>query len=137
MTVTPQPRRNRRLVRLLTGFLLLIIVGYLGISAYICSELTLTKRRPIVANPIADGLNVEDIAFRSGRDDVELRGWLLKAADDQGRIVIMVHGYNAARDDSSNGMYPVARGYVERNISVLMFDLRGCGESEGERFSLA
>ena len=137
MTALTRPRQNRRLVRLLTGFLLLIVVGYFGISAFITSELTLTKRRSIVANPVADGLNVEDVAFRSGRDDVELRGWLLKAADDQGRIVVMVHGHNAARDDSSNGMYPVAWGYVERNISVLMFDLRGCGESEGERFSLA
>ena len=129
-------RRPRRAIRWLIAALTLLVIGYFGISAYIASQLTLTIRRSVSANPAADGLPVEDIAFRSLRDDVTLRGWLLKAPADQGRVVVMVHGYNGVRDDRNSGMYGVARGLVERNISVLMFDLRGCGQSEGERFSL-
>jgi pimeloyl-ACP methyl ester carboxylesterase len=133
---TTSRRGRRRAVRWLSMLLALLLFGYFGISAYIASQLTLTVRRGLSANPAADGLQVEDIAFRSARDDVTLRGWLLKAPADQGRVVVMVHGYNGARDDVNNGMYPVARSLVERNISVIMFDLRGCGQSEGERFSL-
>ena len=132
----PPRRGRRRLIRRLSVLLALLLFGYFGIAAYITSQLTLTVRREISANPAADGLQVEDIAFRSARDDVTLVGWLLKAPADQGRVVVMVHGYNGARDDVNNGMYPVARSLVERNISVILFDLRGCGQSEGERFSL-
>lgn len=132
-----QQARPRRLIRVLIGLMLFSLVGYFGISAYITSQLTLTNRKPIRANPAADGLNVENIEFRSLTEDVTLRGWLLRADDDQGRLVVMVHGYNSNRADSGNGMYDVARGLLARNFSVLMFDLRGYGESDGERFSLA
>ncbi|HYF65861.1 MAG TPA: hypothetical protein VD886_23730, partial [Herpetosiphonaceae bacterium] len=79
------PRRGpRRALRRIVTLLALLVVGYFGISAYIASQLTLTNRRDISANPAADGLPVEDVAFRSLRDDVTLRGWLLKAPADQG-----------------------------------------------------
>ncbi|MBP8251894.1 MAG: alpha/beta fold hydrolase [Herpetosiphon sp.] len=135
MSRSPQLKK-RRWFRWLIALLALLVVAYFGISAYVVSELTKTTRRSFVANPRADGLNVEDVAFRSARDDVTLKGWLLKAPDDQGRVIVMVHGHNAARDDDKNGMYPVAQNYIKNNFSVLMFDLRGCGESEGDRFSL-
>ncbi len=132
----PRSRRGK-LLRILLILSLLLGVVYVGISAYMVDQLTLTTRRNVVNNPAADGLSFENISFRSRRDDVTLRGWLLKAADDQGRVVVMVHGYNSARDDENTGMYRVAKNLVERNFSVLMFDLRGYGQSQGERFSLA
>ncbi len=139
MTSSASKPRSRRgkLLRILLILTLLLGVVYIGISAYMVNQLTLTTRRSVVNNPAADGLSFENISFRSRRDDVTLRGWLLKAADDQGRVVIMVHGHNSARDDESTGMYRVAKHLVEQNFSVLMFDLRGYGQSEGERFSLA
>ena len=132
-----KPRfRRRRLLRWLIGATLLFALIYLGISAAMVQQLTLTTRRSVVNNPAISGLNFENIAFPSLHGDLTLRGWLLKADADQGRVVIMVHGHNAARDDDRSGMYRVAQALLEQHFSVLMFDLRGCGQSEGERFSL-
>jgi alpha-beta hydrolase superfamily lysophospholipase len=129
--------RRGKFVRILLVVALLLTVSYLGISAYMVEQLPRTTRRCVVNNPAADALNFENISFRSLRDDLTLRGWLLKADADEGRVVIMVHGYNGARDDENNGMYRVAQALLAQHFSVLMFDLRGCGQSEGDRFSLA
>lgn len=139
-TPDPESRRRpaqRRALRFILLLSLIAMIGYLGISAYMVNQLTLTERRGIVNNPAADDMNFENVEFRSLPDNLLLRGWLFKADNDQGRIVIMVHGYNVARDDENTGMYSVAQGLLRRNFSVLLFDLRGSGQSEGDRFSLA
>ncbi len=73
MSRSPQLKK-RRWFRWLIALLALLVVAYFGISAYVVSELTKTTRRSFVANPRADSLNVDDVAFRSARDDVTLKG---------------------------------------------------------------
>jgi len=47
----------------------------------------------------------------------------------------MVHGGEQHRADPSIGMLDIASGLVEHGYNVLMFDLRGHGESDGNRMS--
>jgi len=47
----------------------------------------------------------------------------------------MVHGAGGQRADSSIGMLDIASGLVKHGYNVLMFDLRGHGESDGNRMS--
>lgn len=134
----PARRSRRRRILALTGFTIaLMLLAYLGVSAYVASALTLTERQPLTYDPRAAGMEVEDVTFPSLGDNLLLSGWLLKAPDDQGRLIIMVHGHNSARDNKGAGLFFIAQGLVERGFSVLSFDLRGYGASEGERFSLA
>ncbi|HEY1011137.1 MAG TPA: alpha/beta fold hydrolase [Herpetosiphonaceae bacterium] len=139
MTVShPAKRPRRRRILILTAFTVaLLLFAYLGVSAYAAHALTLTERQPITADPRAAGMDVEDVTFRSLGGELLLSGWLLKAPADQGRLVIMVHGHNSSRDNRGVGLFSIAQGLVERGFSVLSFDLRGYGLSEGERFSLA
>ncbi len=135
--MTAQRSRWRRwLVRGGLALLLVLVVGYFGVAAYVASQLTLTQRHALESDPQADGLNVEDVTFSSYGDDTQLSGWLLHADDDQSRVIVMVHGYNSGRDDPNTGLYPLAQGLLEQHFSVLMFDLRGYGSSAGDRFSL-
>jgi alpha-beta hydrolase superfamily lysophospholipase len=63
-----------------------------------------------------------------------LRGWFLLAANSD-RVIIMVHSAGANRADASIGALDIAAGLVAHGFNVLMFDLRGCGESDGDMVS--
>ncbi len=53
----------------------------------------------------------------------------------QGPAVIMVHGNGQNRFDPSIGTMDIASGLVAHGYNVLMFDLRGYGESDGSTVS--
>jgi dipeptidyl aminopeptidase/acylaminoacyl peptidase len=67
-------------------------------------------------------------------DGLKLSGWFLPSTDNES-VIIMVHGNESNRDDQSVGMLDIASELVSHGYNVLMFDLRGCGESEGDMVS--
>jgi alpha-beta hydrolase superfamily lysophospholipase len=75
------------------------------------------------------GLALEDVSFRSA--DGLLRGWL-----GRGRAgapaVVLVHGYRGSREE----MTPWAEFLLRAGYTVLLFDTRGCGQSEGRAVGL-
>jgi dipeptidyl aminopeptidase/acylaminoacyl peptidase len=84
--------------------------------------------REAVGPPI--GLpNVESIAFQS-RDGVQIHGWYVAPRNKS--LVILVHGYGGNRSQ----LLPEARALVRTGYGVLLFDLRGHGESGGDRTTL-
>jgi fermentation-respiration switch protein FrsA (DUF1100 family) len=89
---------------------------------------------PVEENPADLGLGYEDIEFTSREDSLTLRGWYL-SAEDGDSIIIMVHGGEMHRADPSIGMLDIAAALVKSDYNVLMFDLRGHGESDGDRMS--
>lgn len=115
------------------AFLFVAAGAYVGIAMYVGSVSTKVERVPVNENPADLGLEYKDIEFKS-RDGLNLRGWLLPSRDD-GRVIIMAHGGEMHRADPTIGMLDIAAALVEHNYSVLMFDFRGHGESEGERMS--
>jgi pimeloyl-ACP methyl ester carboxylesterase len=141
-------RRPRRLPipwRLALGALLtaaLLALAYLGICTYVAITLTRPERKPITVDPHTFGLEVENVTFTSQPDHLQLRGWLLSRpgtpapTGPAAHLIILVHGRNGTRDDPGIGLVPIAAALVQQGYPVLTFDLRGHGESAGNRFSL-
>src|SRR6266568_1953493 len=119
----------RRLVALIVAGMVFV---YGGVSVYAANEFTRTERRPPeIAAAVGVGVPYEDVSFRSS-DGKLLRGWLFPRGD---RAVVMVHGKDGRRLDGERTV-ALARAFTASGYSVLAFDLRGHGESEGDRFSL-
>ena len=105
-----------------------IVVGllYLLVSFYIVNTALVAEKNAIEEWPEDFGLVYEEVEF-SPRDwpDLTLRGWWLPAEDAEG-VVIRVHGLDSTRDSSLG----LSKALVEGGYSVLVFDLRGHGESD-------
>jgi predicted alpha/beta-fold hydrolase len=106
----------------------------LGISLYAAYSMTKVARAPFEKKPDNLGLKYEDVSFPS-RDGLTLRGWWLEAGDSS-RVVVIMHGANGHRADPGIKMLEIAREMVNAGYNVLMFDLRGHGQSEGKHVSL-
>lgn len=116
------------------ALLAFIIVAYLGISVFLGFSMTRTKRLPLEANPASLGLEYRDVSFKSTEDEILLRGWYMPVGDSE-EIIIIVHGADGNRADPSIGLLDIAYGLVDHGYNVLTFDLRGHGESDGNRIS--
>lgn len=67
-----------------------------------------------------------DVDFRT-RDGVKLHGWLIAAADPHAPLLIWCHGNGGNITERA----PIAAELARRGASVLLFDWRGYGKSEG------
>lgn len=114
-----------RLLRLCSLLLLgLIVSGWMLIPALRAMTL-LGNNSHRSASVAPSDLPVQEVHF-SATDGVHLAGWLLIASPDAPTI-ILVHGYKGSRTD----MLPWARFLFTADYNVLLYDSRGCGESEG------
>lgn len=96
---------------------------------------------PLFDSPEAHGLDWEDVEFDAS-DGVTLRGWLIKGGAD--KVIVQSHfGVQCNRGGwSPKGKGPIkpwkqdikflrqARYLIDNGYSVLMYDLRGHGESD-------
>ena len=93
---------------------------------------TSSERKPLQGHPADFGLQHEDVSFQPRGVGPTLRGWLLTAPED-GPAVIIVHGIDSQR--TADGAVELGARLVEAGYQVLLFDLRGHGESGGDRVS--
>jgi len=105
----------------------------LGISGYAAYSLTQFERVPINHDPSDFDLKYVNISFPS-RDGLTLRGWWLEAHQDR-PVIVLVHGSERNRAEPTQKMLGIARELVSHDYNVLMFDLRGHGESDGGHIS--
>ena len=122
-------------LKVLIGLVAVVIVAFLGLSAFLGHSMTKVERVAITQSPTVLDLTYEDIEFPSREDKLTLRGWYLPA-DNSNAIIIIVHGGETHRADPGIGLLGIAADLIEHDYHVLMFDLRGHGESEGERLSI-
>jgi fermentation-respiration switch protein FrsA (DUF1100 family) len=73
---------------------------------------------------VADGH--QEVWFNS-RDGVRLNGWLYRAREPNAPLIVWCHGNAGNLIDRT----PMAAELARRGISVLLFDWRGYGKSEG------
>jgi dienelactone hydrolase len=96
-----------------------------------------SHRAPLTRTPADAGLTYEDVSFRAS-DGVALRGWFMPA-DGVAPVVVFVHGWMWNRLGNVAGQTPVpdrdvdflpaVRALHDAGFGVLLFDLRGHGES--------
>jgi pimeloyl-ACP methyl ester carboxylesterase len=121
------PTRGKHYIR---GLLLRFFIG-LFIALFVIVPLVLTyflshpKRYPVCCFTPADlGLEYETITFPAS-DGVNLSGWYIPSQN--GAAIVMVHANNGNR----TGVIYHAQFLAEQGYGILMFDVRGFGESEG------
>jgi pimeloyl-ACP methyl ester carboxylesterase len=121
-----------KIVSIVVGVLL---VAYLVVCAFGAREAMAIPRLPLTLEPSSLGVPCEDVSFTTRGDGLTLKGWFLPGAGKQ--AIIMVHGGFQNRIDTKADTPGLARALVDKGYSVLLYDLRGRGESEGKGISLS
>ncbi len=83
------------------------------------------------ADPAALGLPYEEVAFPT-EDGLTLRGWFIPAPAPARGTIIFCHGHSGSMD----GDIAYVPAFHQHGYSVLMFDFRAHGRSEGTRVSM-
>jgi len=109
-------------------------VIYVGLSIYGAIAVMEIPRIPLHSSPASVDLSYEDVSFTSRVDKVLLKGWYIPGEGNF--VVIIVHGGWQNRVDLDVNTLGLAQDLVENGYNLLLFDLRGRGESEGKGLSL-
>lgn len=123
--------------RLVAAFLTLAVVltgGYAAVSIYIGTQIQVEKQLPIYATPASLGLQYKDVTFPSREDQVQLQGWFIPGVLPNGqltaqRTIIMLHGNIANWAAKDSGLLNLSGDLARRGFAILVFDMRGNGES--------
>ena len=121
----------------LAAVMLAALTAYLGVSFYVADQFSRPDRERITRAPMVNAPTYEDVRLRTS-DGLNLTGWYFPHSGD--RAAIVVHGRNSNRIQSEiNGVRRgehIADFLYADGFSVLLFDLRGHGNSDGDRYSL-
>jgi len=118
----------------LAGLALLVLLVMFAYAVWVAHRMTQVERVSVTGHPSRLGLAWEDVVFPSRGDEVPLSGWYLPAAADD-LCIILVQGTEHHRNSPGIRALRLGRDLVDRGFSVLLFDFRGRGESEGSRSS--
>ena len=117
---------RRKLVKWVVTPVVILALIYLAVSFYIVDSALDAEANPLDERPEDFALQYEDVEFSPrGWPSLTLRGWWIPAPDARATL-IRVHGIDSNRS-SALGTVPAL---VESGYSVLVFDLRGHGESD-------
>lgn len=110
------------------------VLAYLAISYRVAESVTRVDR--IALDPPASAIAAthEDVTFTS-RDGIQLRGWWFGVSGAD-RAAVIVHGRARNRVNSAFKPSAIATALLSKGYPVLLFDLRGHGESGGTRYTL-
>ena len=119
---------------LLIGTLALALIAYGAISFRVAQTVTQVER--VALDPPASSIAAthEDVTFNS-RDGIILKGWWF-AVPGADRAAVIVHGRGRNRVNSEFKQAEITKLLLVHGYSVLLFDLRGHGESGGTRYTL-
>jgi pimeloyl-ACP methyl ester carboxylesterase len=118
-----------RLVRFTAGLVFLAALIMVSALAYLQFQVFVTPvRNPIGKTPAAVGLTYQPVVLQT-EDNLQIAAWQIPG--EQPTAVILIHGINANRE----AMLPTAEILAEAGYPLLLIDLRGHGESEGDRVS--
>ena len=128
-------RQARKLWPYFLAFVVVAAVAtYFAISFRVAQTVTQVERLPLDPPASSIAATHEDVTFNS-RDGIVLKGWWF-AVDGADRAVVLVHGRGRNRVNSDFMEAAIARLMLVHGYSVLLFDLRGHGESGGTRYTL-
>jgi len=111
------------------------LVIYIGFSIYGAKESMEIPRLPLAYAGEALGVPYEDVSFYGRIDDVLLKGWFVPGQNSQ--VIIIIHGGFQNRIDDNVNTLGLTRDLVDKGYNILLYDLRGRGESEGKGQALS
>ena len=124
------------MIGIASALVIVLLFAYLGGAAYVASQAMNIPKLPVVGSPLVD--YYEDVSFPSRGDGLTLRGWFMPGhSPGEPACVIIVTGGHQSRTDHVVGTLELSRDLVDRGYSVLLFDLRGRGESDGKGLALS
>jgi pimeloyl-ACP methyl ester carboxylesterase len=106
-----------------------ILALYVGVSILGASAAMHIPRIPLNGSPADVGLRYQDAFFNSRVDNIPLEGWFIPSSGDS--AIIIVHGGFQNRVDPTVDTLDLARDLVAKGYNILLFDLRGRGNSGG------
>lgn len=127
--------RRRYIIILILVLLVVPLTTIMGTSGYVGWNLTHPVRQHLTSTPAAAGLDYQEVDFNSRGDGVELKGWLIPAANSH-KTIIFAHGFRQNRLEVDVPLMPIVKTLSARGYNVLMFDFRNCGESGGNLTSV-
>lgn len=119
---------------LLLGTIAVGLIAYGAISFRVAQTVTQVERVPLDPPASSIASTHEDVTFNS-RDGIVLKGWWF-AVTSADRAAVIVHGRGRNRVNSDFMPAEIAKLLLVHGYSVLLFDLRGHGESGGTRYTL-
>jgi fermentation-respiration switch protein FrsA (DUF1100 family) len=126
--VQPKQARIARAAPLV--ILALVLLAWVAAPAARAVTLVGTWPSRSAPNATTAGLPVRDVRFTAS-DGVHLAGWLALRSPDAPTI-ILVHGFKGSRV----GMLAYARYLYAAGYNVLLYDSRGCGQSDDWKIGL-
>ena len=119
-------QRRRLVASVCLAGLVALLALYGGLAVYKARDYTTTPRQPaLTISPADAGLVYQDVRFNSAADDsVQLAGWWIPNPTAT-RAIILVHG----RNENRSSHLALARPLWDAGYSVLLFNLRGHGDS--------
>lgn len=132
----PASPGRRLAIRLAITLVALLVLVYGAVSVGMAFQLTLGDHKPLGAAGGVVETPFENVSFQSRVDHITLRGWLYQAPAPTGRSAIIVHGFRQNRVNKDFDAVDLSKDLLAHGYAVLLFDLRSCGTSGGDRFTL-
>lgn len=109
-------------------------LAYPALALYGAHRATRLRHRPVGIAPESIAGEWEAITFPARGDTLLLRGWWFPNGGAR-RALVLLHGRGHNRYDRNWQSDAIARELLRRGYAVLLFDLRGHGESPRSRLS--
>jgi len=126
---------QRRRIKIIITCLAIVVAIYVGTAVLGAATAMEIPRLPLNGSPASVGLAFQDVAFESRIDDVPLSGWFIPSSGDA--VLVMINGGFQNRVDPVVDTLALAHDLAQKGYNILLFDLRGRGDSGGKAYSLS
>lgn len=119
-------------------FIILLVLALFYFGVGLVAAVTMTRvgdHLQFNETPGSYGLDYQAVEVFSREDRLKLAAWYIPR-QGANRCVLLVHGRDASKQNAISGRLPALACELHKmGLAVLMLDLRGHGESEGQRYT--
>ena len=124
-----------RFIKIAVSVILGLIVLYIALSVAGAILVMRIPRLPVDGSPSSVGMAYTNVSFPARNEsNILLKGWYLQGQGD--KTILIVHGGFQTRLDNVVDTLDLTKSLVADGYNVLLFDLRGRGESQGKGLSM-